>query len=193
MFLQFWHLWILQRFFSLPVFPLLIKVSGWYYHFDVLFFHLFNSTGVVIVALANLRRSVFVKVITKTLRKTLFIVVPFISSTGLAIVAEADLSCVNFLPEKSCHKLVVSTSFWSWLLKFLQFWHLWNTQRYFFELLLRCGYAGGSWEFWILVLVFMLLKNFFFVFIFDAIFFGTTFSFFGLLMRCGNAEGSSEY
>ena len=47
-----------------------------------------------------------------------FIVVPFISSTGLAIIAEAIiLSCGNFLSEKSCrHKLVVSTSFWSWLL-----------------------------------------------------------------------------
>ena len=46
----------------------------------------------------------------------MFIVVPFISPTGLAIVAEADLLCGNFLSEKSCHKLVVSTRFWSWLL-----------------------------------------------------------------------------
>ena len=46
----------------------------------------------------------------------MFIVVPFIDSTGLAIVAEADLLCGVFLSEKSCHKLVVSTSFWSWLL-----------------------------------------------------------------------------
>ena len=46
-----------------------------------------------------------------------FIVVPFISSARLAIVAEADLLCGNFLSVKSCrHKLVVSTSFWSWLL-----------------------------------------------------------------------------
>ena len=47
----------------------------------------------------------------------MFIVVPFINSTGLAIVAEADLRCGDFLSEESCrHKLVVSTSFWSWLL-----------------------------------------------------------------------------
>ena len=47
----------------------------------------------------------------------MFIIVPFISSTGLAIVAEADLLSGNFLSEKSCrHKFVVSTSFWSWLL-----------------------------------------------------------------------------
>ena len=46
-----------------------------------------------------------------------FIVAPFIDSTDLAIVAEADLRCDGFLSEKSCrHKLVVSTSFWSWLL-----------------------------------------------------------------------------
>ena len=43
--------------------------------------------------------------------------VPFINSTGLAIVAKADLCCGEFLSEKSCcHKLVVSISFWSWLL-----------------------------------------------------------------------------
>ena len=46
-----------------------------------------------------------------------FIVVPFLNSTGLASVAEADLRCGDFLSEQSCrHKLVVSTSFWSWLL-----------------------------------------------------------------------------
>ena len=46
----------------------------------------------------------------------MFIVVPFIPSTGLVIVAEADLLCGSFLSEKSCHKLVVSISFWSLLL-----------------------------------------------------------------------------
>ena len=46
-----------------------------------------------------------------------FIVVPFINSSGLAIVAEAVLRCGEFLSEKNCrHKLVVSTSFWYWLL-----------------------------------------------------------------------------
>ena len=34
-----------------------------------------------------------------------FIVVPFINSSGLAIVAEADLRCGEFFSEKSCrHK-----------------------------------------------------------------------------------------
>ena len=47
----------------------------------------------------------------------MFIVVPFISSTGLAVVAEADLLYGNYLSEKSCrHKLVVCTSFLFWLL-----------------------------------------------------------------------------
>ena len=46
----------------------------------------------------------------------MFIVIPFINSTGLVIVAEANLRCGDFLSEKSCHTLVVSTSFWSWLL-----------------------------------------------------------------------------
>ena len=47
----------------------------------------------------------------------MFTVVPFISSTELAIVAEANLRCGDFLCEKNCrYKLVVYTSFWSWLL-----------------------------------------------------------------------------
>ena len=42
----------------------------------------------------------------------MFIVAPFIDSTDLAIVAEADLRCGDFLSKKSGrHKLVVSTSF----------------------------------------------------------------------------------
>ena len=43
-------------------------------------------------------------------------VVQFINSTGLVIVAEADLRFGYFLSEESCHKLVVYTSFWSRLL-----------------------------------------------------------------------------
>ena len=47
----------------------------------------------------------------------MFFVVPLINSTRLAIVAEANLRCGDFLSEKSCrHKLVVSTGFWIWLL-----------------------------------------------------------------------------
>ena len=52
-----------MRFFSLQVFPILTTVSDWYNHFDVFFFfHLFNSTGVVAVALVNLRWKDFVSI-----------------------------------------------------------------------------------------------------------------------------------
>ena len=45
------------------------------------------------------------------------IVVPFINSYRVATVAEADLRCGEFLSETNCrHKLVLSTSFWYWLL-----------------------------------------------------------------------------
>ena len=50
----------------------------------------------------------------------MFTVVPFINSTGLAIVAEADLRCGEFLSEKNCrHKMFIldvtfcGTSFFS--------------------------------------------------------------------------------
>ena len=47
----------------------------------------------------------------------MFINIPFLNSTELAIVAQVELRCGDFLSEKSCrYKLVVSTSFWSRLL-----------------------------------------------------------------------------
>ena len=62
----------------------------------------------------------------------MFIVVSFINSTGLAIVVEADLLGGVFLSEKSCHKLLVSNSFWSWLLNVSSVWtSLKNTARIF--------------------------------------------------------------
>ena len=75
-----------------------------------------------------------------------FIVVPFINSYGLAIVAEADLRCGEFSSEKSCrHKLVVSTSFWHWLLNVSSVLTSLKSQRHFFGLLMHYGYAAGSW------------------------------------------------
>ena len=106
----------------------------------------------------------------------MFIVVPFIRSTGLVIVAEADLLCGSFLSEKSCHNLVVSISFWSWLLNAssvltslkyaaLLFWFI------------NALWVHGTSGFWILLFIF--LKNWillsFFVFVLDAIFCGTNF------------------
>ena len=77
------------------------------------------------------------------------IVVPFINSYGVATVAEADLRCGDFLSEKCCrHKLVVSTSFWSWLLNVSSvLTSLKYTATIFFGLLMRFGYDDGSWEF----------------------------------------------
>ena len=68
---------------------------------DTIYFFVFEDTLWLVKSLSHL---------------DVFFVVPFISSTGLAIVAEANLRCGDFLSDKSCHKLVVSTSFWSWLL-----------------------------------------------------------------------------
>ena len=64
--------------------------------------------------------------------------VPFINSTGLAIVAEAELRCGDFLSEKNCHKLVVSTSFWSWLLNNFSVLTSLKHTAIFFGLLMRC-------------------------------------------------------
>ena len=55
---------------------------------------------------------------------------------------------------------------------FLQFWHLWNTQRRFLGLLMRCG-VHGSTRFFILIFIF--LNYDFFVFVLYAIFCGTIF------------------
>ena len=79
----------------------------------------------------------------------MFIVAPFIDSTDSAIVAEADLCCDSFLSEKSCrHKLVVSTSFRSWLLNvFSVLTSLKYTATIFFGLLMRCGFADSSWQY----------------------------------------------
>ena len=103
----------------------------------------------------------------------MFIVVPFISSTELASVAEADMRSGDFFfLKKSCrYKMVVSTSFWSWLLNVSS---VLTTKKIhcdiFFGLLKRFGH-------YILILVLMILKYVFFVFVLDAIFCGTSFFF----------------
>ena len=76
-----------------------------------------------------------------------FIDVPFINSTRLAIVAAVDLRCGDFLSEKSCHKLVISTSFWSRLLKNFSVLTSLKYTATFFGLLMRCGFADSSWEY----------------------------------------------
>ena len=64
------------------------------------------------------------------------------------IVAEADLRCGGFLLEESCrHKLVVSTSFWSWLLNVSSVLTSLKYTATLFGLLMRCAFADGSWEY----------------------------------------------
>ena len=82
-----------------------------------------------------------------------FIVVPFLNSTKLKIVAEADLRCGSFfLSETNCrYKLVVSTSFWSWLLNVSSNLTTKKTHNDNFfwvvNVLMCCGYADTSWEY----------------------------------------------
>ena len=102
------------------------------------------------------------------------IVVPMINSVGLAIVAEANLLCGDFLSEKSCrHKLVVSTSFWSWLLNVSSVLTSKKTHSHNFFGLLICqcvvGY-WGSWEYYVFDFFNMFLKYVIFLFVLDAIF-----------------------
>ena len=75
-------------------------------------FFVFILDAIFVVQIFSFSRSVW---LVRSLDE--FTVVLIINSTWLAIVAEADLRCGDFLSEESCrHKLVVSTSFWSRLL-----------------------------------------------------------------------------
>ena len=101
-------------FFSLQVLPFLITASGWYYYFDVLILiHLFSSTGVVVITLANLNWSVFVSI---------------------------KLSQID-----SFHELLVLTTEC-----FFSFDIFEVHSGICFELLMRCGCADCSWDFWVL-------------------------------------------
>ena len=79
----------------------------------------------------------------------MFNVVPFISSIGLAIFAEADLRFGDFLTEVCHHKLVVSTSFWSWLLNVSSVLTSFKFTDPLLWVLLRYGFVDNSWEFWV--------------------------------------------
>ena len=74
--------------------------------------------------------------------------------------------------------MVVSTSFWSWLLNVSSVLTSLNYTAMFFWLLICCGNAEGSWSCEFLILDLMFLKYVFFVLTLDAIFCGKIFSFF---------------
>ena len=58
--------------------------------------------------------------------------------------------CGNFLSEKSCRdKLVVSTSFLSWLLNVSPVLTSLKYTATFFVVLVRCGFADRSWEYYV--------------------------------------------
>ena len=88
-----------------------------------------------------------------------FIVVPFINSTGLAIVAEADLCCGEFLSEKSCcHKMVVSNSSWYWLLNFSSILTSLKYTATIFGFFIHRGHADCSWWCSVFDFVFLFMK-----------------------------------
>ena len=77
----------------------------------------------------------------------MFIVAAFISSTGLVVVAEADLRCGGFLSGKSCRHSAGSFSF------FLVFttrhslsFHKFERQSCFFGLIMHFSLVYGNWE-----------------------------------------------
>ena len=77
----------------------------------------------------------------------MFIVVPFISSTGLVVVAEANLRCGNFLPEKVVVTvLVVFLSFWFWLPEIPWVFMRLNDSAAFSGLIMHCLFVIGTWK-----------------------------------------------
>ena len=104
------------------------------------------------------------------------IIVPFINIIGLATIAAANLGCGDFFSEKICHKLVVSTSFWSFLLNVSS---VLTSLKYTATLLWVVIALMICWQNMRVLslgfLTFYFRNKSFFVFILDAIFCGTTF------------------
>ena len=152
MFLQFWHLWNTQRGF----FGLLMRCwyadGSWDFWVLIFVFCFWNMsflcsslTRFFVVQCFHFQDSVWL-----VKKIDVFFVVPFINSIVLAIFAEVDLRCGEFLSEKSWrHKLVVSTSFWSWLLNVSSVLTSLNYTAIFLGLLMRCGYNDDSWEYYV--------------------------------------------
>ena len=70
-------------------------------------------------------------------------------STEVAIVAEANMSW-SVLSQKSCHKMVVSTSFWSWLLNVSWVFTSLKFTATLFWFIMTCRFVDDSWEHFVL-------------------------------------------
>ena len=107
----------------------------------------------------------------------MFIVVPFIKSTGVAIVVEAKLRFGVFFPKKNCRHSTESFPFvWPSQLDIHKFFTNLKDSAAFFVLLLQFQLAYGTWK--CLVFDFRFFGNMYsYVFICDAFFLVTTFPF----------------
>ena len=109
----------------------------------------------------------------------MFTVVPFISSTGLAIVAEASLRCADFVRKK------LSSQYWLFFFlfgpdyqKFLVFENL-KDRAAFLGLIMLCLLDNGTWECLIFHFGFFFCGiTIFYVSISDAVFLVTSYSIF---------------
>ena len=129
-----------MRFFSLQVFPFLIKVSGWYYHLDVLIFnHLFSSTGVVVVAQVNLCWSVFVSI--KLSQIGSFHELPVLATECFfsfdIFETQSDIFFWVVIALWFCWRFMVVLSFWFWNFCFFEF-----LEYVFFLFILDATFCG---------------------------------------------------
>ena len=75
----------------------------------------------------------------------MFIVAPFISSTGLVVVAEANLRCGGFLSGKNCRHSAGSFSFFLVLTtRHSLSFHTFERQRCFFGLIMHFSIVNGN-------------------------------------------------
>ena len=148
MFLQFWHLWNTQRRFL----GLLIRCG------------VHESTRFLILVFIFLNYDFFVFVLYAIFCGTIFFI---LQDTVLLVKKSWWVHCCSnhrfywlsdccgsgfllwwSLSERICrHKLVVSTSFWSWLLNVSSVLTSLKTTATFFGVLVRCGFAENSWEY----------------------------------------------
>ena len=108
----------------------------------------------------------------------MFIVAPFISSTGLVVVAEEILRCGGFLSEKSCRHSAGSFSFFLVLTTrhYLSF-HKFERHSCLFGLIVHFSLVKRTWECLVFSFSFFCGIVSFYVPISDAVFLVTTFPF----------------